>query len=90
MQLTASNSRNLTLILYNASNGAERLWLVSSLQRKLPWAACTLRAEELQQEQEKQSDLDIDNSPVSAVTAGAAPRIHRCHRLSIGISYGQF
>lgn len=90
MQLTASNSRNFTLILYNASDGAERLWLVRSLDRNLPWAARALRAEELQREEEKQSDLDTGNSPVSAVTASAAPRFHRCHRLSIGVSYGQF
>lgn len=62
---------------------------MSSLDRKLSWAAHALRADELQQEQEKQSDLDIDNSSVSAVTASAVPRFHLCHRLSIGVSYEQ-
>lgn len=81
MQLTASNSRNFTLILYNVSNGAERLWLVRSLDRKLPRAARALRAEEIQREQKNQSDLDIDNSSVSAVTASAVPRFHRSHSL---------
>lgn len=90
MQLTASNSRNFTLILYNASNGAEKLWLVRSLNRELPWAACALKAEELQQEREKQSDLHIDNSSVSAATASAVPRFHLSHRLLTGVSYGQF
>lgn len=90
MQLTASNSRNFILILYNASNGAEKLWLVRSLSRKLPWAACALKAEELQQNLEKQSDLHIDNSSVNAATASAVLRFHLSHRLLIGVSYGQF
>lgn len=87
MQLTASNTRNFTLILYNVSNGAERLWLVRSLDRKFPWAAHALRAEELQREQKNQSDLDIDNSSVSAVHSQRCAEISS---VSQAVSYGQF
>lgn len=86
MQITVSNSGNFALILCKARSGAKRLRLVTCSGWKLPGAARAPRAEELQPKQEKQSDLDIDNSSVS--TASPTLRCHRCHRLSIGESYG--
>lgn len=86
MQITVSNSGNFALILCKARSGAKRLRLVTCSSWKLPGAAHAPRAEELQPKQEKQSDLDIDNSSVS--TASPTLRCHRCHRLSIGESYG--
>lgn len=69
MQLTASNSRSSALTLHNGSDRAERLRLARHQGTDLPWAPHVLRAEELRREREKQSDLDIDNSSMSTVTA---------------------